>query len=494
MSSTKPDFDLRLPRPALLRPPWSITGRLTVLYVGSTAALLLVASGFLYYGLKESLGRQDDAIINGKLQVVQMLLRDHPDKPDALASELEHEALSNQVLKHYLRILDTRGRVLMETPGMSAFLPVMVFPAPPGTGGETSTTMTRTVPPDQHYRLATKETAIGAGATERRILQGALDVAHNEILLADYRWKLLVALSVGTLLAAIAGIGVTHAGLRPLAILARTTQRITASKLDERLASDNWPVELQDFAVAFDAMLDRLQDSFRRLEAFSADIAHAMRNPINNLRGETEVALTRARTPEEYRHTMASTLEELERLSRMTEALLFIARADNPQTSLERVAFDARREMDAVREFYEALASEHHVTVECAGNAPLVGNPMLVRRAVSNLLANALKYTPAGGRIALRATPRPDGSVEITVTDTGEGIAAEHLPHVFDRFFQVNKTQASTTHGAGLGLAIVQTIMRLHGGTASIASTPGQGTTVTLVFPRGESGQPVRIL
>jgi two-component system heavy metal sensor histidine kinase CusS len=230
-------------------------------------------------------------------------------------------------------------------------------------------------------------------------------------------------------------------------------------------------------------MLDRLRDSFTRLTDSTGDMAHALRNPINNLRGEAEVALARERSPGEYQQILASSLEEYSRLSRMIDAMLFIARTDNPAATIEHFRFAARPEMEAVVDFYEALAAERQVTVACEGDAAVHGDPMLIRRAVSNLLGNALKHTPGGGRIILSASSRPEGSAAITVSDTGKGIPADDLARVFDRFFQVSKSRDHTSEGAGLGLAIVQSIMHLHGGRAQIESELGRGTIVRLEFP-----------
>ncbi|MEX2043979.1 MAG: heavy metal sensor histidine kinase, partial [Opitutus sp.] len=333
------------------------------------------------------------------------------------------------------------------------------------------------------YLLLAGEAATGASGGERRTLHIALDVAHSEEFLADYRWKLLAVMAAGLAFAVVAGVLVTRVGLQPIRVITQTTRRITASKLGERVVADQWPEELRELAAAFDEMLDRLQGSFDRLADFSADLAHALRNPINNLRGETEVALSRAREPEEYRQVLGSSLEEHERLSAMIEALLFIARADDPRTAIEQTQMFVRPHLDAVREFYDAVAADQNVTVVCEGDARLVGDPMLVRRAISNLLGNALKHTPGGGVVTMAAHESRVGSVEIVVADTGAGIAAEHLPRVFDRFFQADQTRGSVAKGAGLGLAIVRSIMHLHGGDASIESTVGQGTTVTLRFP-----------
>jgi len=473
----------RLPLPAIVRRPWSITSRLTLLYAGTTAILLLVASGYLYWGLRESLARTDRALVLGKYNVLRLLLGEQQDKTEALASEIEHEAPANELLKYYLRVLDASGRPLIETPEMAGLLPTAIFPAPTPLSAAAPPVLERENGSGRNYLLLAAEVAAGPGGKDRRILQIALDIAHNNDLLADYRRKLLLVLGTGVLFAALTGVVITRAGLRPLATMTRASRQITANNLSSRLVPEDWPVELRELTQAFDAMLDRLQESFGRLTAFSADIAHALRNPVNNLRGEAEVALSKARSPAEYQQALGSALEEYDRLARMIDGLLFIARTDNPTAQIEHTRVAARGEIAAVQEFYEALAADKAVTVVCAGDAALSGDPMLVRRAVSNLLANALKHTPGGGRVTLAARNRPDGSAEIRVEDTGAGIPAEHLPLVFDRFYQVKGSPGQTSQGAGLGLAIVQSIMRLHRGEVRIESEPGRGTVVILHFP-----------
>jgi two-component system heavy metal sensor histidine kinase CusS len=459
--------------------PWSITGRLTRYYAAVTTLLLLLAAGYLYWALERTFEVRNRALIGSKVQVMQLLLREYHDKPEVIATEVEHEASSGQPLRYFLRILDVqRQTTVIETSGMATLLPPRVFPAP--------TPATQPDPVMQpHGLFLLTAVTVNTGVHERapRTVQVALDLTRQRELIGGFRNRLLVVLVLGVLLAAAAGAWITRHGLRPLVRIAATTRRVTASRLHERVSASHWPAELTALAGEFDAMLDRLEDSFTRLARFSADLAHALRNPINNLRGEAEVALARARTPEEYQQTLASNLEEYERLSRLIDNLLFLARADHPDTALPRVAFAARREMDAVRDFYEALAAEQQVAVECAGEASLLGDPTLFRRAVSNLLANALKHTPAGGRVTIAARPVADGSTEIVVRDTGAGIPREALPRVFDRFFQVDQSRDLTAKGCGLGLAIVQSIMRLHGGTVAIDSELGRGTTVTLRFP-----------
>ncbi len=271
--------------------------------------------------------------------------------------------------------------------------------------------------------------------------------------------------------------------MRPLKEITASVQSVKVSRLHERIGKAAWPRELTALAAAFDEMLERIEDSFTRLSRFSADLAHELRTPISNLIGEAEIAHSRSRTQEEYRHVLESSLEEYGKLSRMMESLLFLARAESAQTGVERSRLDARKEIEAVREFYDAMAEEQNVKVTCRGNATLAADPMFFRRALSNLLSNALQYTPPGGTIMISAEQLYDRSVEIKVSDTGSGIAPDHLPKIFDRFYRTDPARARYREGAGLGLAIVKSILDLHGGSVSIHSEPHNGTTAILWFP-----------
>jgi two-component system, OmpR family, heavy metal sensor histidine kinase CusS len=199
--------------------------------------------------------------------------------------------------------------------------------------------------------------------------------------------------------------------------------------------------------------------------------------------GEAEVALTRTRTPEEYQQLLGSSLEEYAKLARMIDSLLFLARAESPETHIACTLFDARKELEALQDFYDAMAEEYEVEVFCQGHALVYADPILFRRALSNLLSNGLQYTPRGGTVTLSVTQADDGTVIVRVRDTGIGIAPEHLPKIFDRFYRVDPARSQRRPGMGLGLAIVKSIMALHGGTITVESVPHQGTTITLRFP-----------
>jgi two-component system heavy metal sensor histidine kinase CusS len=468
--------------------PWSIAGRLAAINAIKTMGVVAVVGGVLYWGLARELRQQDAKLVASKLSVLEHLVETYPLSAEAIESEVEHEAGDEGPLRYYLRIIDPTGRVALETPGMPGVLAVGAFP-PPSDESQGPTGCVASC--DGRFLLAARS-AKGIAGTGRVRLQVALDVERTRGVLRRYAWLMVLVLSTGVALSAVATLLIARLAVRPIGEIAERARIISASRLDlPPLSARQWPVELQGLAGDFDLMLARLGDAFGRLSQFAADLAHALRNPINNLRGNAEVALSRPRTPEEYQQTLGSELEELDRLSRLIDGLLFIARSEDPRQAIERTTFPVRREMDAVRDFYEALAAERAVNVRCEGDATITGDPILVRRAVSNLLANALKHTRAGDQVNLAAHPRPDGGATIEVRDTGSGIGAEHLPRVFERFYRADDERADTG-GAGLGLAIVQSIMRLHGGEASLVSAKGAGTTVTLEFPArapGDAGE-----
>jgi two-component system heavy metal sensor histidine kinase CusS len=269
--------------------------------------------------------------------------------------------------------------------------------------------------------------------------------------------------------------------LRPLGDMTHALKRVGPKQLHERVSAAGWPRELQPLALAFDDMLGRLEDSFKRLSQFSADIAHEVRTPIGNIRGEAEVALTRSRSEKEYREVIESTIAECQHLGLIVENLLFLARTEAAEGYLDRVAFDGRAAIEKIAAFHEPIAEEQKLTIRCHGEGTLHADEMLFSRAVSNLVENAAHYTPAGGTIEITIANRGAAS-EVSVKDTGSGIAAEHLPRVFDRFYRADSSRSS--EGVGLGLALVKSIMDLHGGSARIESRLGHGTTVILSFPR----------
>jgi heavy metal sensor kinase len=264
------------------------------------------------------------------------------------------------------------------------------------------------------------------------------------------------------------------------------TQRISAENLSARLDVTNTRDELGHLATTINDLLARLESSFKAQQRFIADASHELRTPLAVLRGETEVALGKTRTVEEYQQSLALIQDEAESLSRIVEDLFILAR--QPISTRSALHNESVSLNDAVKDCARAaqvLAIRKGVRLQLANDPPAIalnGDQELIKRMILNLLDNAVKYTPAGGEISL-ALARENGNAEIVVRDTGMGIPETDQSRVFDRFFRVDKARARAMGGAGLGLSIAQWIVEAHGGEISVASTPGQGSTFTVVLP-----------
>jgi two-component system heavy metal sensor histidine kinase CusS len=475
------------PEKPIARAGWSLATRLTLWYAGSAFLLILGATGFLYWALITNLDREDDEFLADRVRVLKALLRDRPGDETALRQAVGTEQAARPEAQILVRILDRGGRTVVETSGMSADLPPDVFAVPAETEESGRPTELSTAE-GRSFRAVAVRARGGRTGDEVYLLQVAFDRTYEEALLEGYRRNLGAVLAVALLACILVGYRIARRGLRPLADMARTAGRIRATTLHERMPAGGMPAELLVLAGTFNEMLDRLELSFRRLGQFSADIAHELRTPVNNLRGQAEVALGQSRSAEEYRDTLASCLEECDRLGRLIDSLLFLARAEDPQTRIVQERVDLARELAGVRDYYEAAAEEAGARlVVVAGAVTADLDRTLLQRAVGNLVANALAHTPRGGTVTLAARAE-GGGVVVEVADTGSGIPAEHLPHVFDRFYRADQARTGSVAHVGLGLSIVKGIAVLHRGSVTIHSTPGQGTRVTLVFPAGDPG------
>jgi two-component system heavy metal sensor histidine kinase CusS len=482
--------------------------RLTAGYALAGLFLVFGATASLYFVLVSELEKSTDLFLADKVHVLRTMLRERPGDWDALREEVELESAARRYERFYIRLLDDRNSLLLMTPGMGDQLDL----------SELAIQTQRR--PDRNLRMkgrngrafrATSASApVGSPATQTDTLQIAVDVSQTEALLARYRFWFGAILVATFGIFPLVGYQIARHGIRPVEEMATTARHISSTNLRERILPEGYPFELASLASTFNQMLDRLEESFERISRFSADIAHDLRTPVNNIRGEAEVALARARSAEEYREVIESSLEEAVRLSDLIGDLLFLARAESPLTHLRRERVDIGELLGGVREYYEASAADFGVVLTTAVAAePVIADldRTLLQRAVGNLVSNALAHTPSGGMVVLgtgidssshdsenhdfsnHASSSTDVSrqhsstIRIEVSDTGVGIPAEALPRVFDRFFRVDSSRSQASGGTGLGLAIVQSIMLLHGGNVEIASQVGQGTRVTLRVP-----------
>ena len=456
----------------------SIAWQLILLFTVATSLLLASGLGVFYLLVVRHAFAEDNAVLADKISALSADL--HESGPNIFAEELKGRHAGEQAA-YFIRLLDSQGLTYAETPGMDRSLPPEIFPSP-----QKSASAVRNV---KDYRRGAKLFSVVAlneeSGGQAYTLQVAQDRSSDERVERNFAVLFIIVLSGSVLASGFIAVTVTKRGLRPLGEMTRSLGRIGPTHLKERVAPADWPRELQPLAIAFDDMLKRLDDSFTRLSQFSADLAHELRTPVANMLGEAQVALTRERTAAEYRETLESTIAECERLSRIVDNLLFVARVDASREPIARKRFDARAAVEKIAAFYQTIADDRHVTISCIGDGQIYADPDLFERAVGNLLDNALRFTPENGSIQITLSDH-DADFEVAVSDTGCGIAPEHLPRVFDRFYRAESSRGSD--GAGLGLALVKSIVDLHGGSATIQSQVGHGTTVTLQFPKQPVG------
>jgi two-component system, OmpR family, heavy metal sensor histidine kinase CusS len=453
--------------------PRSIASQLVFLFTPAAALLLCCGLGVLYWIVVRHALAEDRAVLADKVLAVRADLRSS-DGPGLMKQELK--ARKGERSSHWVRLLDASGQLIAETPGMEKLLPAAIFPP-----------AQLTMQPEmsiKNYQADGKLFSLvsirAAEAGRPYIIQVAQDRSVDEQFEREFGLLVAVVLGCGILASAIIAISVTRRGLRPLNAMTHSLKRVGPNRLHERVPPTEWPRELQPVAVAFDDMLDRLEDSFTRLSQFSADLAHELRTPLANIRGEAEVALTRPRLPNEYEAVIESSVAECERLSAVIDNLLFLARAEAAESKVNRVHFEGRAAIERIAAYNEAIGEERQLEIVCAGEGEVYADPVLFGRAVSNLVDNAVRFTPDGGRIEITLTTTLEYA-EIAVEDTGCGIAAENISRVFDRFYRVDASRSS--EGTGLGLALVKSIADLHGAAVAVSSELGRGTRVTLRFP-----------
>jgi two-component system, OmpR family, heavy metal sensor histidine kinase CusS len=457
----------------------SLTARLAAWFALITVLVFGAGGGVLYQALAQQIRAQDDFDLVLTARHLRRLASelDSPQGIKLHESRLDSLVLGNQAF--FLRMQDSSGQILLER-NPSHFSIGDLREVKPSN---------RIVERDvQEWHTAAGLTMRGV-ATDIALADGSVvdavvgrEMSDREALLARYRNTLCLTTLCALLAAALLGYAAVRNALRPLRDIASSATQVTVGKLDTRLPSNNVPRELVALIDALNSMLARLELGFQRLSQFTADLAHDLRTPLGNMRGASEVALARPRPIDEYQALLVSNIEECERLSRMVESVLFLARADNPQYMTTAVDFPVRDQLLRVADYFEGIADDVGIAIQVTASGQLHADIDLFRRAVSNLLANALRYTPRGDTVTLTAHETSEGMI-VTVANPGTPIPPEHLGRLFDRFYRVDESRSDSSASTGLGLAIVRTIMELHGGNATVESDAA-ATQFHLHFPR----------
>ncbi len=463
----------------------SITFRLTLFFLTASTAVLLVVGSLIGSLVEAHFEQLDLTELSGKLELVRHALVKAHTRSDAAVIP---EHLSDALVGHHglsVAVVGAERRLLFKSPG-AVFPDTLLERRPPeDAAGHTAPVVWEQN--GQGYRGIVAAAATGIAGQAPLTVVVAVNTEHHRLFMQEFHQRLWLAIAVSIALTALLGWIAARRGLAPVRELAQVAQGISAHRLGERLPPESVPGELVDLAIAFNDMLARLEGSFARLSDFSSDLAHELRTPISNLMTQTQVAISKARSADQYREVLYSNLEEYERLARMITDMLFLAKADNglivPSSEMVDLADEARGLFD----FYEALAEEHGVHLVLAGTGVIQGDRLMIRRALSNLLSNAIRHTPRDGSVSVLIARLDSGEIQLSVENPGEDIDAEHLPRLFDRFYRVDPSRQKASEGAGLGLAITKSIVEAHRGTIQAYSSDGS-TRFAIAFPAAGGG------
>lgn len=454
--------------------PASLSVRLG-LAVGAMGAVLVVVLALLAaYGLDGALDARAREALESKLKQIE-----HGLALD-LGNSLRPHVVGDQIKGHddlSLALFDARtgGPVRLELGRLPLSERLRDLPAGPEVRYRTLY-----LEDGSEVLAAYRELVLPDGQAVRLFLN--LDRRSDRALLAAYLRSALATLPLVLLLIGCGAWLVVQRGLAPLARFRRVAAKVSTEDLSHRLPVASLPRELGELAQSINLMLHRLDGGVQQLAQFSDDLAHELRSPISNLMGQAQVTLSRERPPEAYKAVLECCTEELERLARIVTDMLFLAQVSHPAALVPMTPLDLGAEARRVADLFALPADDKQQVLVVEGEGQVLGDRLMVQRALSNLLSNAIRHSPPRSCIHLEARREGD-SLVMAVRNPGPGIPAQHLPHLFERFYRVDPGRARADGGTGLGLAIVRSIMSLHRGSVEVSSEPAGPTEFRLRFP-----------
>ncbi len=461
----------------------SIRFRLTVWYAGLLAGLLLLFGGSTWFGLAHYLTRSlSESLARQARQIGENFLLDVRTSGESYVVEEINEHYSPERNDHFVRVTRADGSMLYVSglPISKGFDPARVSAAPISSG--------RAATREEHLpgggELLIYSLPFTARDGSRFLIETGAPYESIENTLRGLLLTLAIGLPVVIAVAVMGGYWIMRHALRPLDEIASGAERITSRNLSERLPTPHSGDEIERLSLALNRMIARLDESFQYIRRFTADASHELRTPLTALRGELEAIAQRPNLDGEARDTVGSLLEETERLARIVESLLAISRLDAGEAQMESVRFDLAELAATTTEQMRLLAEDKRISLECRANGQveIIGDRARLKQVVVNLVDNAIKYTPEGGAVGVIVSAE-EGHAVMLVEDNGAGIPADALPHLFERFYRVDKARSRQMGGAGLGLAIVKSIVAAHGGQVNVESAEGKGSRFIVELP-----------
>ena len=433
--------------------------------------------------IKEILDEKNYQFVSQKVNILSGLLSRVKERDNRIKQEVEeipNYLLINSIYRYYIRLINVNTNHVIETDEMDTiFQNTKFFHEAKDDAVEKTTNWTS--PEGKNYFLLQRYLQLNQ---TKWLIQVGLDTSYENDRLFEYKHKLVFIFVGGILMAFFLGFLITKKGMKKLYELTDAAKKVTSSSLHKRINPKDWPFELRNLGLAFNQMLDRLEEAFLRLTQFSSDLAHELRTPVNNLLGEIEIALSHTPSQGEYKEVLESNIEEVRRISHIIENLLFLARTENPKIDIKKVKLNLKKEISIVTNYYQSMADDLNVTLISEGEGDFYGNSLMIRRMMSNLISNSLKYSLPNKNIYISIVLLKNDEIKISIQDEGIGMSEEHLSKIFSRFYRVDCSRTQNSGGVGLGLPIVKSIVELHHGTIFVTSQPNHGTMVQIIFPR----------
>jgi len=458
------------------RRPVSLTLRLTLLF-GFVAAVVFSGFGwFIEDSIKQHFDRQDASELELIAQAVEQAL---DIKADENSPSPATQRFNDLLVGHHhalLNITSSEGLTIYASDGPDLSRLVLNYDRQAGAGS-----IREWHNGNQHLRILLKRVGdIPQSDDWKYTIAVAIPIDFHQHFLSTFRHTLWLMIATGVAITCLMGWVAVWRGHVPLYNIITRMHHISANELNTRLSPETVPRELTDLVVSFNEMIERMEEAFLRLTNFSADIAHDLRTPVTIMMTQTQVALSQTRTVEEYQDILYSNIEEFERMAKLINDMLYIAKADNEPVMHDVTDVDLASEARILFEYYEAWAEEHGVALKLVGKATVPGYKQMLRRALGNLLSNAIRHTAPGDTVLVELYYSEDGGIGMAVENPGPDIPPQHLPKLFDRFYRVDPSRQES--GTGLGLAIVKSIVDAHGGQIKVASSLGR-TRFTVEFP-----------
>lgn len=460
-----------------MKAPVSLTARVSLLFAAAAASVLLVSGTLFGHAAENHFLQNDTEELYGKMEFIRRVLTGitSPDAAAQLPSRIGdarfgHPGLAISIVTDDHTVLYSTGPADIVSHLRASTELVASRPIAWSSG-------------DRTYRIVANRLPLGATGSLPVSVAVALDISGDRSFMAEFEQFLWFGMALAMAIMAVLGWAAVHRGLLPLRKLSQKVATTSVARLDEPLPVAGVPPELRELVLAFNRMLARIDDSFRRLSEFSSDLAHELRTPIHNMLIQSQVTLSQERAPEIYRAALQANIEDLERLSAMASDMLFIARADNRLLAPTCKPIELHQEVEQLLAFYEAYAAGRGVGLRQSGTATVSGDRPMLQRALSNLLSNAIRFTPTGGEVTVAISQDADAT-EVGVTNPGPQIPAEHLSRIFERLYRIDPSrQEGEADHAGLGLAIAKSIVELHGGHIDVQSAAGR-TCFTVRLPQ----------